>query len=110
MFERDLLVSFIALALGLLMLTSAFVNYDKAFQLNTPQYLTQTLGRTGARLVMAFVGLFVVTLGVYILCTPLFKESHGLRNDGSQTSAIPESNTDGSSNHLGKVFPPLVSQ
>ena len=80
MFERDLLVSFIAFALGFLMISSALMNYERAFEMRTPQFLTETIGRQGARLVMGIIGLLIVILGVYILCAPyLFK------NDRSRT-------------------------
>lgn len=110
MFERDLLVSFIALGLGLLMFFSAMLNYEKAFQLNTPLYLTQTLGRTGARLVMAFVGLFVVTLGVWILATPILTESQFLRKESLRNTATPNLDTEGLSGNSNNAFPPLVTR
>ena len=74
MFERDLLVSFIAFALGFVMISSALMNYERAFEMRTPQFLTETIGRQGARLVMGMIGLLIVVMGVYILCAPyLFK-------------------------------------
>ena len=101
MIERDLLVSFIALSLGLLMITSALVNYEKAFQLNTPQYLTQTLGRSGARFVMATIGLFVVSLGLYLVCTPIFGDSRILQDRKSRGPSIPRTD-EGLSNSFGE--------
>ena len=67
MFERDLLVSFIAFALGLLMVSSALMNYERAFEMRTPQYLSEMIGRTGARLVMGLIGLLIVVIGA-IFC------------------------------------------
>ena len=72
MYERDLLVAFIAFALGFLMISSALMNYERAFEMRTPQYLTEIIGRTGARLVMGVVGLMIVVMGIYILCAPYF--------------------------------------
>ena len=80
MFERDLLVSFIAFTLGLLMVSSALMNYERAFEMRTPQYLTEMIGRTGARLVMGLIGLLIVVMGAYILCAPYF-----FKNESSRT-------------------------
>ena len=81
MYERDLLVSFIAFALGFIMISSALMNYERAFEMRTPKFLSDTIGRQGARLVMGFVGLIVVLLGAYILCSPyLLKDSSGSRS------------------------------
>jgi hypothetical protein len=80
MFERDLLVSFIAFALGFLMISSAYTNYERAFEMRTPQYLTETIGRTGARLVMGTIGLLIVLMGIYILCAPFFFKSDAIRS------------------------------
>lgn len=74
MYERDLLVSIIAFILGLLIISSAWMNYERAFKMRTPQFLSETLGRTGARLVMGLVGMFIVLIGVYIILTPFLEK------------------------------------
>lgn len=79
MFERDLLIAFIAFALGFLMISSALTNYERAFEMRTPQFLTETIGRTGARLVMGTIGLLIVLMGMYILCAPYFFKSEPAR-------------------------------
>ena len=84
MFERDLLVSFIAFALGFLMISSALTNYERAFEMRTPQYLTDIIGRTGARLVMGTIGLLIVIMGIYILWAPLFSRNDPVRSAGDK--------------------------
>ena len=74
MYERDLLVAIIAFVLGLLMISTAWMNYERAFEMRTPQFLSQSLGRSGARLVMGLVGMFIVLMGIYIMCTPFFEK------------------------------------
>ena len=67
MFERDLLVAGIAFVLGIVLLWSAVINHERAFQIRTPQYLSEMFGRTTARLIIGLVGVFVIFLGMCIL-------------------------------------------
>lgn len=71
MLERDLLVAFIALGLGFCMVSAAVMNHERAFQIRTPNYLSQTYGRHMARLIIGCIGTLVALLGVYILAKPL---------------------------------------
>ncbi len=83
MFERDLLVAFIAFALGFALISSAVLNYERAFEIRTPKYLSQTLGRGRARMIMGLIGAFVVLIGIYIISAPFINKSPNEEHTGS---------------------------
>ena len=81
MFARDLLVATVAIGLGAVLLFSALTNHSRTFEMRTPSYLTESLGRTRARWIVGTTGFVVLMLGAYILCSPWFtKSSAQLRN------------------------------
>ena len=70
MFERDLLVAAIAIGLGLALFVSAASNVKWFFEIRTPRYLSDQMGRNRARLILGGIGAVVIFLGVYILFGP----------------------------------------
>ena len=70
MYERDLLVAAIAIGLGLVMFVSSAVDAKWLFEIRTPRYLSEQLGRGKARLILSGIGAVVILLGIYILFGP----------------------------------------
>ncbi|MEM7455629.1 MAG: hypothetical protein AAF456_14850 [Planctomycetota bacterium] len=75
MFARDLLVAAVAIGLGTVLLFSALTNHSRTFEMRTPHYLAETLGRTKARWIIGTIGFVVLMLGAYILCGPWITRS-----------------------------------
>ncbi|QDU93395.1 hypothetical protein [Lignipirellula cremea] len=84
MLDPDLFVGAVAIGVGVWALWSAFANLNSAFQLHKAQWLESLVGRMGARLVYAIVGLGLIALGVAIAMGfgPNKSPSAGSRENG----------------------------
>lgn len=65
--HEDLFVGTTSIVLGLFLMASAVADWDWYYSLQTARWLRQWLGRRGARIVHALVGLALVTLGVSLV-------------------------------------------
>ncbi len=64
--REDLLVGAVAIAVGLFLTTCAVTNWQWYYSVRTAQWLQRALGRTGARLFHALLGLGLIALGIAI--------------------------------------------
>lgn len=65
--HEDLFVGAASIILGLFLIGCAVTGWDWYYALGTARWIQQRLGRRGARLVHALVGLGLVVLGVAIV-------------------------------------------
>ncbi len=62
----DMFVGVVAVALGLAILLSSATNWQNAYRLRKTRWLEARLGRSGARVVLAVLGVALIALGVAI--------------------------------------------
>ena len=63
---EDLFVGTVSCALGVFFITTAATNWAWYYSLRSARFLEKRLGRTGARLVHALLGMALIALGVTI--------------------------------------------
>lgn len=64
---HDWFVGWVSVIAGLVLGGAAAVNSERFFSLAKPRFLSQAMGRTGARIVYAVLGLVFVGLGIGIM-------------------------------------------
>ncbi|MEZ6095700.1 MAG: hypothetical protein R3C03_15970 [Pirellulaceae bacterium] len=66
MLERDIFVAFVAFVLGFGLIIVSVTNNGSYFQMRSPAMLSNFIGRSNARLVVAAAGGLAVFMGVYV--------------------------------------------
>lgn len=67
MAPEDAVVGTVSGAVGAFLVSAAAFNWDWCYELAKTRWLTARLGRSGARLVLAALGLFLIVLGAAIM-------------------------------------------
>lgn len=84
MYQRDLLVAFIAACLGLNVIYAAVTNNDWVFELGSVSALNESIGRQATRAFLAFIGGCLIMIGIHLVVN---SKSQGASN--SQQSIAP---------------------
>ena len=83
--ERDLLVAFISIGLGVSIFYTMLMNAEWCFRLKTPQMLERNFGRNGAKLVMGTVATLLIVVGLHLIFTPMLSRGIAAKTIGKRS-------------------------